>query len=66
MAAGDFFHKKTPLAGEFFHKTGNLQTRAEPDRAASLYIYNSTVRVYVTELPLNGWTDFYEILCVCY
>ena len=24
----------------------------------------SAVRVYVTELLLNGWTDFYEILCM--
>lgn len=30
-----------------------------------LYIYISCVRVYVTELLLDGWTDFDEILCVC-
>uniref|UniRef100_A0A2H1WBI2 SFRICE_037927 n=1 Tax=Spodoptera frugiperda TaxID=7108 RepID=A0A2H1WBI2_SPOFR len=32
----------------------------------SLFVlYNSSVRVYVTELLLNDWTDFDEILCVC-
>uniref|UniRef100_A0A2H1VBY2 SFRICE_029960 n=1 Tax=Spodoptera frugiperda TaxID=7108 RepID=A0A2H1VBY2_SPOFR len=30
-----------------------------------LYIYNSSVSVYVTELLLNDWTDFDEIFCVC-
>ena len=30
-----------------------------------IYIYISFVRVYVTELLLNGWTDFYEIFCMC-
>ena len=29
-----------------------------------LYIYISFVCVYVTELLLNGWTDFDEIFCV--
>jgi len=33
-------------------------------RLLNLYIFNSTVRVYVTEL-LNGWTDLNEICCVC-
>ena len=33
--------------------------------AIYLYIYNSSVRVYVTELLLNGWTDFDEIFWVC-
>ena len=30
-----------------------------------VFIYNSSVSVYVTELLLNGWTDFDEIFCVC-
>ena len=34
-------------------------------RQKNLYIYNSSVRVFVTELLLNGWTDFDEIFCVC-
>ena len=29
-----------------------------------LYIYNSSVSVYVTELLSNDWTDFDEIFCV--
>ena len=29
-----------------------------------LYIYNSTVRVFVSELLLNGSTDFDEIFCM--
>ncbi|GFT70860.1 hypothetical protein TNCV_4163441 [Trichonephila clavipes] len=27
-------------------------------------VYNSSVRVYVDELLLNGWTDFDDIFCV--
>ncbi|TLO55361.1 hypothetical protein FEG31_19215 [Acinetobacter baumannii] len=27
-------------------------------------IYISSVRVFVTQLLLNGWTDFNEIFCV--
>ena len=30
-----------------------------------LYKYISFVRVYVTELLLNGWTNFDETFCVC-
>ena len=29
-----------------------------------IYIHISSVRVYVTELLLNGWADFHEICCV--
>lgn len=28
------------------------------------YLYNSFVRLYVTELLLIGWTDFDEIFCL--
>lgn len=34
------------------------------DPTVYLYIYISSVRVYVTELLLNGWTDLNEIFCV--
>lgn len=30
----------------------------------SLSLYNISVRLYVTELFLNGWTDFDEIICL--
>ena len=36
-----------------------------PSFAYIPYIYISFVRVYATELFLNGWTDFDEIFCVC-
>lgn len=31
-----------------------------------LYILDFSVRVYLFELILNGWTDFYEIFCLCF
>ena len=37
----------------------------ELNESIYLYIYISSVRVYVTELLLNGWTDFDEIFCGC-
>ena len=37
----------------------------ELNESIYLYIYISSVRVYVTELLQNGWTDCDEIFCVC-
>jgi hypothetical protein len=56
------------------HRTYRSSTATTPLRIQNirthiiihLYIYNSSVRVYVTELLLSDWTDFDEIFCVCF
>ena len=30
----------------------------------NLYIYKSSVHVFIIELLLNGWTDSYDFFCV--